>query len=202
MEGLLNNLKQSIELSSDEEDTDDVKPPPDVFYLLTALNRPNLQDILTNDNQNSETLNEIRAIKDKIKTEVEEIISPSPSEDFPGDFDDTEFYQQPPPQPPQDPFANATARNLDPPPPYTYPTAPPYDDSLPPDYDDLFPTEPVSVRQIPLSDDNDTDNENNPPPDPRLIYTLVPPEVELDDSVNDPRNLIGNPNVNVILPPL
>ena len=81
-------------------------------------------------------------------------------------------------------------------------TAPPYDDSLPPDYDDLFPTEPVSVRQIPLSDDNDTDNENNPPPDPSLIYTLVPPEVELDDSVNDPRNLIGNPNVNVILPPL
>ena len=66
----------------------------------------------------------------------------------------------------------------------------------------MFPTEPVSVRQIPLSDDNDTDNENNPPPDPRLIYTLVPPEVELDDSVNDPRNLIGNPNVNVILPPL
>ena len=202
MEGLLNNLKQSIELSSDEEDTDDVKPPPDVFYLPTALNRPNLQDILTNDNQNSETLNEIRAIKDKIKTEVEEIISPSPSEDFPGDFDDTEFYQQPPPQPPQDPFANATAPNLDPPPPYTYPTAPPYDDSLPPDYDDLFPTEPVSVRQISLSDDNDTDNENNPPPDPRLIYTLVSPEVELDDSVNDPRNLIGNPNVNVILPPL
>ena len=201
MEGLLNNLKQSIELSSDEEDTDDVKPPPDVFYLPTALNQPNLQDILTNDNQNSETLNEVRAIKDKIKTEVEEIISPSPSEDFPGYFDNTEFYQQPP-QPPQDPFANATAPTLDPPPPYTYPTAPPYDDSLPPDYDDLFPTEPVSVRQIPLSDDNDTDNENNLPPDPRLIYTLVPPEVEIDDSVNDPRNLIGNPNVNVILPQL
>ena len=87
-------------------------------------------------------------------------------------------------------------------PPYTYPTAPPYDDSLPPDYDDLFPTEPVPIRHLPLSDESsDDENPLPPPPDPRLIYTLVPPEVNVDD-VNGPRNLIGNPNVNVILPPL
>ena len=204
MEGLLNNLKETIELSSDEEDeTNDVKPPPEAFYPPMAdLTQPNLQDILTNDNQNADTLNEIKAIRDTINTEVGEIITPPPPEDFPGDFDDTEFY----PQPPTNPFANATAPTLDdgpPPSPYTYPTAPPYDDSLPPDYDDLFPTEPVSNRHLPLSDES-SDDENNPlppPPDPGLIYTLVPPEVNVDD-VNDSGNLIGNPNVNVILPSL
>ena len=164
MEGLLNNLKETIELSSDEEDeTNDVKPPPEAFYPPMAdLTQPNLQDILTNDNQNADTLNEIKAIRDTINTEVGEIITPPPPEDFPGDFDDTEFY----PQPPTNPFANATAPTLDdgpPPSPYTYPTAPPYGDSLPPDYDDLFPTEPVSNRHLPLSDES-SDDENNPLP--------------------------------------
>ena len=195
MEGLLNNLNETIELSSDEEDeSNDVKPPPEAFYPpMVDLTQPNLQDILTNENQNADTLNEIRAIRDKINTEVGEITTPPPPEDFQGDFDDTEFYPQPPPQPLTNPFANATAPTIDddpPPPPYPYPRAQPYGDSLPPDYDDLFPTEPVPIRHVPLlsSADESSDDENSPPPpppDPRLIYTFVPPEVNVDD-VNDP----------------
>ena len=176
---------------------------------MIDLTEPNLQDILTNDNQNSDTLNEIRVIRDTINTEVGEISSPPPPDEFPGDFDDTEFDQ---PQPPYNPFGSATAPplpNEDHPP---YPSAPPYPDNppdydgtLPPDYDELFPPQPVPIRQIPVlsTDEESSDDENPPPPppDPRLIYTLVPPEVDVDD-VNDPGNLIGNPNVNVILPPL
>ena len=201
MEGLLNNLKETIELSDDEDGDNDVKPPPEVFYPPITVPQPNLQDILTNDNQNADILNDIRSIRDTINTEVGEITTPPPPDDFPGDFDDTEFY--PPPPPPVNPFANATAPTLeDDPPPYTYPTAPPYDDNLPPNYDDLFPTEPVVIRQVPISDESsDDENTHHPPPDPGLIYTLVPPEVNVDD-VNDPVNLIGNPNINVILPPI
>ena len=200
MEGLLNNLKETIELSDDEDGDNDVKPPPEVFYPPLIVPQPNLQDILTNDNQNADILNDIRSIRDTINTEVGEITTPPPPDDFPGDFDDTEFY---PPPPPVNPFANATAPTLeDDPLPYTYPTAPPYDDNLPPNYDDLFPTEPVVIRQVPISDESsDDENTHPPPPDPRLIYTLVPPEINVDD-VNDPANLIGNPNINVILPPI
>ena len=211
MEQLLDNLRNTIELSSDEEDkNNDVKPPPEAFYPpMIDLTEPNLQDILTNHNQNSDTLNEIRVIRDTINTEVREISSPPPPDEFPGDFDDTEFD---PPQPPYNPFGSATAPplpNEDHPP---YPSAPPYPDNppdydgtLPLDYDELFPPQPVPIRQIPvLSTDEESSDDKNPPPpppDPILIYTLVLPEVDVDD-VNDPGNLIGNPNVNVILPPL
>ena len=111
MEGLLNNLRNTTELSSDDEDDDnDVKPPPGAFYPpMIDLTEPNLQDILTNDNKNADALNEIRAIRDTITTEVGDISSPPPPEDFPGDFDNTEFYPQPPPQPPTNPFGNASA---------------------------------------------------------------------------------------------
>ena len=211
MEGLLNNLRNTIELSSDDEDDDnDVKPPPGAFYLpMIDLTEPNLQDILTNDNQNADALNEIRAIRDTITTEVGDISSPPPPEDFPGDFDDTEFYPQPPPQPPANPFGNASAPPLndEAPPPYPYPKVQPYPDNLPPDYDDLFPPQATAIIQVPLlssTEEESSDDDNNlppPPPNPRLIYTLVLPEINVED-VNDPGNLIGNPNVNVILPPL
>ena len=210
MENLLDNLRNTIELSSDnEDDNNDVKPPPGAFYPpMLDLTEPNLQDILTNDNQNTDTLNEIRAIRDTINTEVGDISSPPPPDDFPGDFDDTEFYPQPLPQPPTNPFANASAPpiNNEAPPPYPSPTAPPFPDNLPPDYDDLFPPQATPIIQVPLlssTEEESSDDDNNalplPPPDPRLIYTLVPPEINADD-VNDAGNLIGIPNVNVILP--
>ena len=194
MQQLLDNLKNTIELSSDEEGDNNVKPLPEAFYppVMNLPRQTTLQDILTNDNQNSDTLNEIRSIRDTINTEVGEISSPLPPDDFPGDFDNTEFY---PPQPPVNPFGNATAPplNNDPPPPYPFPSAPPYPE--PPDYDDVFPTEPVPVIQVPIlssTEEESSEDENPPPPPPpdlRLIYTLVPPEINIDD-VNDPGNLI------------
>ena len=214
MERFLHNLKDTIEISDDEPPDEDVKPPPQAVYApLIDLTGPNLQDILTNDNQNSEILDEIRSVRDTIKIEVEDISSPPPPDDFPGDFDDTEFEDNNPPQPPFNPFGGASAppfpdiNSKEPSaPPYTDDRPPPYPDVDPPDYDDLFPPippEPVPIRNVPLlsSDEESNSDEPQPPPapDPRLIYTLVPPEVGVD-SDNEPGDLIGNPNVNVILP--
>ena len=137
MEQLLDNLKETIELSDDDEDDNDVKLPPQVVYPpMIDLTGPNLQDLLTNDNQNSDTLDDIRAIRDTINTEVGDISSPTPPDDFPGNFDDTEFEDNPPPPPqlPYNPFGSASAPpfpDTDPPP---YPTVPPL-----PDYDDTPP---------------------------------------------------------------
>ena len=72
---------------------------------------------------------------------------------------------------------------------------------------DKLPPQATPIIQVPLlssTEEESSDGDNNlppPSPDPRLIYTLVPLEINVDN-VNDPGNLIGNPNVNVILPPL
>ena len=168
-EQLLDNLRETIDLSDDE--TEDAKPPPDAVYPPIAdLKVPDLQDLLTDGNQNSGTLNEIRAIRDNVKTEVDDISNPPP----PGDFDDTEFSDNYPPNP----FRGATAPpSPDDALPYPgLPTAPPYPhDELPPppDYDDLFDKplpDPVPVNFIPLSDEESSDDDNHlPPPDPRQI---------------------------------
>ena len=185
MEQLLDNLKETIDLSDDE--TEDVKPPPEAVYPPIAdVKAPDLQDLLTDDNQNCGILDNIREIRDNVKTEVEDISSPPPPDDFPGDFDDTEFsYNYPP-----NPFRGATASRFpDEAPPYPgLPTAPPYPHNelpLPPNYDDLFGKplpDPVPVNFIPLSDGESSDDDIHPPPppNPRQIYTLVPPEVEVD----------------------
>ena len=206
MERFLHNLKDTIEISDDEPPDEDVKPPPQAVYApLIDLTGPNLQDILTNDNLNSEILDEIRSVRDTIKIEVEDIPSPPPPDDFPGDFDDTEFDDNNPPQPPFNPFGGASAppfpdiNSTEPSaPPYTDDRPPPYPDVDPPDYDDLFPPippEPVPIRNVPLlsSDEESNSDEPQPPPapNPRLIYTLVPPEIGVD-SDNEPGDLIGN----------
>ena len=200
MEQLLDNLKETIDLSEDE--TEDVKLPPEAVYPPIAdVKAPDLQDLLTDDNQNSGILDDIREIRDNVKTEVEDISSPPPPDDFPGDFDDTEFSDNYPPNP----FRGATAPPFpDEAPPYPgLPTAPPYPhDELPPppNYDDLFGKplrDPVPVNFIPLSDGEISDDDIRPrPPNPRQIYTL---EVDSDGDAGD---LIGNPNVNVILSPI
>ena len=70
MEQLLDNLKETIDLSEDE--TEDVKLPPEAVYPPIAdVKAPDLQDLLTDDNQNSGILDNIREIRDNVKTEVE-----------------------------------------------------------------------------------------------------------------------------------
>ena len=79
--------------------------------------------------------------------------------------------------------------------------------TFPPPYplsDDEVKSEPdsiVYVDDVGMLDDNYVKPDVLEPPNPREIYALVPPEIVID-SDDDIGEIIGNPDVNVILPPL
>ena len=50
-------------------------------------------------------------------------------------------------------------------------------------------------------DFDDTEFENHYIPKPDNTYALIPTDVKIEDGA-DPAEIIGNPNVNTILPPL
>ena len=90
MENFLNQLKESIVLSDDEEDVKPkIEPIPEASYTAPEIVRPDLQTLLNQDSQNGETLTEIKNVRDQIKTEIGGIIKIE--DEFDGDFDDTEF---------------------------------------------------------------------------------------------------------------
>ena len=183
MEHFLGKLKETIIVESNDEDVKpNIEPIPEIAYTAPEVARPNLQTLLNRDNQNDEALNNIRGFRDQIKTEIDDIIKieDDVDGDFDGDFDDTEFTQLPPQLPPYSeivPHIDISDNDDDPPPPY----------------DDSVKTEPES--------DDDVRPKLEDPPDSRNIYTLVPPEIEIhsDDNIRD---IVGNPNVNTILPPV
>ena len=79
--------------------------------------------------------------------------------------------------------------------------------TFPPSYplsNDEVKSEPdsiVYVDDVGMLDDNYVKPDVLEPPNPREIYALVPREIVID-SDDDIREIIGNPDVNVILPPL
>ena len=183
MEHFLGKLKETIIVESDDEDVKpNIESIPEATYTAPEVARPDLQSLLNRDNQNDEALNNIRGFRDRIKTEIDDIIKieDDVDGDFDGDFDDTEFTQPPPQLPPYSEIVPHIDLSDD-------------DDDLPPPYDDLVKTEPES--------DDDVKPKLEDPPDPRNIYTLVPPEIEID-SDDDIGDIVGNPNVKTTLPPL
>ena len=183
MEHFLGKLKETIIVESDDEDVKpNIEPIPEATYTTPEVARPDLQTLLNRDNQNDEALNNIRGFRDRIKTEIDDIIKieDDVDGDFDGDFDDTEFTQPPPQPPPYNEIVSHIDLSDD-------------DDGPPPPYDDPIKTEPES--------NDDLKPKFEDPPDPRNIYALVPPEIEID-SDDDIGDIVGNPNVNTILPPL
>ena len=69
MENFLSKLKETTVVDSDDEESK-IKIEPEAIYTAPEIVRPDLQTLLTNDNQNSETVNDIREISDKIKIEI------------------------------------------------------------------------------------------------------------------------------------
>ena len=179
LRGMETFLGKLTEIIVAEDDTPEIKQVPEAVYTAPEIVRSDLQDLLTRDNQDISVLDDIKSVGDKIKIEIEDVVKTG-SPIFDGEFDATEFSPR-----------------ETPPPPY-----------IGPPYIDLSNKKIIKVKdepdpprytQIDLSDNESIKVED--PPDPRQIYALVPPEISID-SDDDIGEIIGNPNVNTILPPL